>query len=62
MVADGALVVVVQGNWDGRVERLMAGPDIPKNIVRHQILATLTAGDPLHFLYRVAFIATIHTS
>lgn len=62
MVTDGALVVVVQGNLDGRVKRLMTGPDIPKNIVRHQILATLTAGDALHFLSRVAPIATIHTS
>ena len=47
MVANGALMVVIQRDLNGRVERLMTVPNVPENIVRHQILAALTAGNPL---------------
>lgn len=41
----------------------MAGPNVSKNIVRHQILAALTAMNTLDLLPGAGFIApTVHTS
>lgn len=63
MVADSALMVVIQWDLNWRVKRLVAGPNVSKNIVRHQILAALTAGNTLEILPGVASIAPpIHTS
>lgn len=56
-------MVVIQGDLNWRVERLVAGPNVSKNIVRHQVLAALTAGNTLEILPGVGFIATaVHTS
>jgi hypothetical protein len=56
-------MVVIQGDLNRRVEALVAGPNVSKNIVRHQVLAALTAGNTLEILPGVGFIATaVHTS
>jgi hypothetical protein len=61
VVADSALMVVIQGDLNWRVERLVAGPNVSKNIVRHQVLAALTAGNTLEILPGVIATA-VHTS
>lgn len=56
-------MVVIQWDLNWRVKRLVAGPNVSKNIVRHEVLAALTAGNTLEILPAVAsFLPPIHTS
>jgi len=47
LVAESPMMIVIDWGLTRRLKRLVTGSNIPENVVRHLILAALTARNPL---------------